>query len=242
MVYRKATYNMTLTCDGANLPNVDQQTVQSDPSIQPAQCENSRATDIKTILQAFLGRLGYCAPHTEPNVRLRAEVAAEIISWKAGLSAKFIEGLTDSACSIVESALAHTSYAHQRFLSFYSAYVIYIDDVGSRDLESLGRFGQRVAARESQGDPALERLARQFGDMYAMYPRVAADLINTATLAGVAGTYIEFCTERMAVAPGALGYPSFIRGMTGYATAYTFFNFVKDWRDPADSFYLQIVP
>ncbi|KAL1950201.1 hypothetical protein VTO73DRAFT_5324 [Trametes versicolor] len=200
------------------------------------------AAETKDIIQDFLSCLQYRPPGTVPNARLRADVTAEIISWKAGLSAKFIAGLTDTACTIVESALAHTSYAHQRLLSFYSAYIIYVDDFGSRDLEALGRFGQRIAARESQGDPVLERLARQFGDMYAMYPRAAADLINTATLAGVAGTHIEFCTEHMAVAPGALGYPQFLRGMTGYSTAYAFFNFVKDWRDPADSFYLQIVP
>ncbi len=210
------------------------------PSIQP-QC-GSAAAEIKIIFQDFLARLQYRPPRTVPNVSLRADVTAEIVSWKAGLSAKFIDGLTDTACTIVESALGHISYVHQRLLAFYSAYIIYVDDFGSRDLEALGRFGQRIAARESQGDPVLERMARQFSDMYATYPPVAADLINTATLAGVAGTYIEFKTEHMAVAPGALRYPSFLRNMTGYSTAYAFFNFVQGWRDPADTFYLQIVP
>lgn len=225
--------------DGSTRPG-SEQSLPSNSSNLPH--GGNMVAETKDIVQDFLVRLQYRPPGTVPNATLRADVTAEIISWKAGLSGKFIAGLTDTACTIVESALAHTGYAHQRLLAFYSAYIIYVDDFASRDLEALGRFGQRIAARENQGDPVLERLARQFGDMYAMYPHAAADLINTATLAGVAGTYIEFCTEHMAVAPGALGYPQFLRGMTGYSTAYAFFNFVKDWRDPADSFYLQIIP
>lgn len=229
----------SVTSDG-DYHSGSEHSLQSNPSIQ-LQCGNT-AAEIKIIFQDFLARLQYCPPCTVPNASLRADLTAEIISWNAGLSPKFIDHLTDTACTIVESALSHTSYAHQRLLSFYSAYIIYVDDFGSRDLEALGRFGQRIAARESQGDVVLERLARQFSDMYTMYPPVAADLINTATLAGVAGTYIEFKTDDMAVAPGALRYPSFLRNMTGYSTAYAFFNFVQGWRDPADTFYLQIVP
>ncbi|EIW59568.1 uncharacterized protein TRAVEDRAFT_46870 [Trametes versicolor FP-101664 SS1] len=231
---------MSLVNNQGYYSDSDNQSLQHNPSIQSQR--GDAATEIKAIFQNFLTRLQYRAPNTAPNARLRADVATEIISWKAGLSSKFIDGLTDTACAIAETALSHTGYAHQRLVSLYTAYIIYIDDLGGRDLETLGRFGQRVAAHESQGDPVLERLAHQFGDMYAMYPQVGADCINAATLAGVAGTHIEYSTEHMAVARGALRYPAFLRGMTGYSTAFAFFNFVQGWRDPEDRFYLQVVP
>ncbi|OJT02046.1 hypothetical protein TRAPUB_7462 [Trametes pubescens] len=198
--------------------------------------------DIKAIFQSFLARLEYRDPHTMPNASLRADITADIVAWKAGLSAKMIDGLTDTACTLVETMFPHTDYAHQRLICLHTTYIVYIDDLGNRDPEALARFGQRVAARESLGDPVLERLAGQFRDMYDMYPSIGADCINAATLGGVAGNHVELTTEHMDVAPGALRYPSFVRGLTGYAAAFAFFNFVQGWRDPADGFYLQVVP
>ncbi|OJT09957.1 hypothetical protein TRAPUB_13555 [Trametes pubescens] len=199
-------------------------------------------SEIKEILKDFLRRLNYRSPHTPPNAKLRAEVTAEIASWNADLSPSFMRGLAETSYVIAESAYAHTSYTHQRVIAIYTAYLTYVDDLGGRDLDVLSEFGRRLLAREPFGDPALDRLVVMLQDMYAYYPRLSAHSIAVSTLDFFVGSYVEVTGKKMAVAPGATKYPGFMRLKTGIGAAYALFNFVKDWRDPADHFFLQLIP
>ncbi|KAI0352643.1 terpenoid synthase [Trametes cingulata] len=198
--------------------------------------------EIKRTVRAFLKQLGYRAPRTPENAKLRAEVTAEILSWNADLSSAYVDGLMDTCCTIAESAYAHTSYRHQLAIAIYTTYMVYIDDIGNRDLEVLGQFGRRLLAHEDLGDPVLERLALLLQEMYDLYPRLSAHSIAVATLDSAVGMYVEFTTRDVAVSPGATSYPAYLRTKTGIGSAYALFNFVKGWRDPADSFHLQLVP
>nr|BDI63123.1 sesquiterpene synthase [Trametes versicolor] len=199
-------------------------------------------TEIKDILKDFLRRLNYRSPHTPANAKLRAEVTAEIASWNADLSPSFKHGLAETCYTIAESAYAHTSYEHQRIIALYTTYLTYVDDLGGRDLDALGEFGRRLLAREALGDSALDRLVTNLQDMYAYYPRLSAHSIAVSTLDFFVGSYVEATGKEMAVAPGATKYPGYMRMKTGIGAAYALFNFVKDWRDPADHFFLQLIP
>ncbi|KAI9058171.1 terpenoid synthase [Trametes sanguinea] len=194
------------------------------------------------ILRRFLSALQYRAPRTPINHELRKEVADEILSWKAGVSMQYVEALTDTCCTIAESAYRHTSYQHQLLIAIYTTYCVYIDDLGHRDLDALGQFVKRFIARQDLQDPVLQRFVRQFQEIYEYYPRLSADIVNAKSLDAFIGMYIEFTAKDMVVAPGATMYPAFLRLKTGIGIAYALFNFVKDWRDPSDNFYLQLVP
>ncbi|KAI0670974.1 terpenoid synthase [Trametes maxima] len=200
--------------------------------------------ETKRVIRDFLARVQYRAPHTHDptNPKLRAETAAVIYSWNAGLTPGFVEGLTDTSCGIAESAYSHIPYEHQLVVALYTAYMVYVDDLGNRDLDALGQFGRRFVARQGVVDPVLERLVEFLQDVYAHYPPLSADTITVSTLDSVVGMYIEFTAKDMAIVPGAARYPAYLRQKTGIGPAYVLFNFVKGWRDPRDNFHLQLIP
>ncbi|KAI0662061.1 terpenoid synthase [Cubamyces menziesii] len=198
--------------------------------------------EVKRILRDFLTRLRYRSPHTPVNTRLRKECRDEIVSWNANLSAAYIDALNDTCCTIAESAYAHTPYEHQLLIAIYTTYMVYVDDLGQRDLEALGEFVRRFVARQDLQDTVLTRIVQQFQEMYEYYPRLSADTINSKSVEALIGMYIEFTAKDMSVVPGATMYPSFLRLKTGIGASYALFNFVKGWRDPSDNFYLQLIP
>ena len=120
--------------------------------------------------------------------------------------------------------------------------MVYVDDLGQRDLEALGEFVRRYFARQDLQDTVLTRIVQQFQEMYEYYPRLSADTINSKSVEARIGMYIEFTAKDMSVVPGATMYPSFLRLKTGIGASYALFNFVKGWRDPSDNFYLQLIP
>ncbi|KAJ8473611.1 hypothetical protein ONZ51_g7752 [Trametes cubensis] len=198
--------------------------------------------EVKRILRDFLTRLRYRSPHTPVNARLRKECRDEIVSWDANLSAAYIDALNDTCCTIAESAYAHTPYQHQLLIAIYTTYMVYVDDLGQRDLEALGEFVRRFVARQDLQDTVLTRIVQQFQEIYDYYPRLSADTINSKSVEALIGMYIEFTAKDMSVVPGATMYPSFLRLKTGIGASYALFNFVKGWRDPSDNFYLQLIP
>ncbi|KAI0822011.1 terpenoid synthase [Trametes gibbosa] len=220
------------------------QAVQLSPlhSFHASSKQGHTVADIKHTIHNFLTRARYHNPRTALDTTLRAAVAAEIMSLNAALKADFITGMVDTSCTLTESAFAHLPYEHQLFISLRTAYVAYVDDLGQRDLEALRQFGQLIVTRESHSDPILDSIARQFGDVYMLFPRLGADSINSSTLAWIVGCYIEFTTKSMNVVPGALRYPSYVRHMSGISICYSFFNFARGWRSLDDNSYLQIIP
>ncbi|KAJ8473610.1 hypothetical protein ONZ51_g7753 [Trametes cubensis] len=201
-----------------------------------------RINETRHILRDFLDRLEYQNLRTPSNLRLRNEVTIYVVSWDAGLSTQIIEGIVDSSCSIAESAYPHLPYEHQLFVALYTTYFIYIDDLGNRDLEMLGDFHRRYATREDMLDPVMERIVRQFQEVYRLYPRLNANAIIAGTLETLIGMYIEFSTKDVPAVPGTTMYASFIRQKTGDGLAYTLFNFVKGARGSSDTVYLQVLP
>ncbi|KAI0662053.1 terpenoid synthase [Cubamyces menziesii] len=206
------------------------------------QFRSSAAEETKRILCDFLARMGYRSPDTAANATLRSEVAAEIVSWNADLDPAFVKATIDTSSSIAESAYGHTSYKHQLLIAIYTAFVAYVDDLGQHNVEALGQVVRWFVARDELPDPVLKRMLLQFEDMYEYYPRFSADAINTSTLEALLGMYIECVSKDMVVVARATLYPSFLRLKTGIGTGFGLFNFIKDWRDPSDNYYLQLIP
>ncbi|KAI0642048.1 terpenoid synthase [Trametes meyenii] len=215
--------------------------LQDDPA-QPASAHTLAI--IERAVHDLLTHANYHAPGRTANPKLREEVASVILSWNAGFEPGFVESLTDTSCIIAESAYAHVPYEHQLVIALYTAYVVYIDDLSGRDLEAVGQFVRRFSVtREGPSvDPVLERFIVFLQDIYVYYPALSADAMIVSTLDALVGRYIEFAARDMAIAPGATGYPSFLRQKTGIGPVYSLFNFIKDWRDPCDNFYLQLIP
>ncbi|KAJ8473620.1 hypothetical protein ONZ51_g7760 [Trametes cubensis] len=186
--------------------------------------------------------MNYHAPDTQVNDKLRSEVAAQILSWNHVLGPAFVQDTIDTSCTMAESAYGHTSYDHQFLIATYTTFLAYIEDLGEHNVEALGKVVRWCVTREDLQDPILEGMLLQFRDMYNYYPRFGAEAINTSTLGAMLGMHIECVSKDMVIAPRAIMYPGFLRLRTGAGIGFALFNFVKDWRDPADSYYLQLIP
>ncbi|CDO71703.1 hypothetical protein BN946_scf184915.g47 [Trametes cinnabarina] len=202
-------------------------------------------SEIKEIFQTFLTRLDYRPPRTAANAQLRAEITAEVESWNAKLlTPAFVESVIDASCSMAESTYAHLPYKHQLLIATYSLYVLYVDDLGQRNVDALGQIGRWLVAREEVTDPVLKRLVLQFDQMHEYYPTLGADLINASTFEGIIGRYMECAADKTGavVDSGTTLYAAFLRLKTGFGAASALFNFVRGWRSPDDHRYLQLVP
>ncbi|KAI1793269.1 terpenoid synthase [Ganoderma leucocontextum] len=196
----------------------------------------------KVFVRDFLDRLPYTPPDVPANPELRREVADVIVSWNVGVSWEYVEGLTDTSCSIAESAYAHTSYEHQRVVAIYTACLTYADDLGHRNLEALGQFVRRFTRGEAQLHPALDCLTKLLGTLHEFCPRISADAIITSTIDSVTAMYIEVVSQGDVISPFATRYPFYLRLKTGIAPAYVHLNFTKGWGDAIGTYYLQVVP
>ena len=195
------------------------------------------------FIRDFLHRLQYAPPDTPEDPDLRREVADIIASWNAGLDQECIDGIMDTACSIAHCAYPHTSREHQRFVAIYTACLVYIDDLGQRNLTALEQFARRFGRGEPQLHPALDCVANLFRTtLYELWAPVSADAIMLSTFDTVTAMYVEAVSHGSVLSPLAKRYPYYSRIKVGDAQAYVHFNFTKSWSDAMGMFYLQILP
>ncbi len=195
-------------------------------------------------MRHFFHRLQYKPPSHPANPELRREIADIITSWNVGVDREYIEGLTETSCSMAESPYAHTSYEHQRLVATYTACVAYIDDHGYRNLEALGQFARRFAQGEPQLHPVLNYLSKLLGTLYDFCPRLNADAIITSTIDAATAMYIQVVSRDDVISPFATRYLFHLRVKTGLAPAYAHFNFTKSWGEAVagGTYYLQVIP
>ncbi|KAM5545256.1 hypothetical protein V8D89_001367 [Ganoderma adspersum] len=197
----------------------------------------------KVFVRGFLHRLQYTPPDTPGNPELRREVADIIASWNAGLDQECIDGLMDTGCSIAQCAYSHTSREHQRFVAIYTACLVYIDDLGHRNLEALEQFVRRFTRGEPQLHPALDCLTNLLRTtLHELWAPVSADAILISTFDTVTAMYVEVVSQGSVVSPFAKRYPYYLRLKVGDAPAYAHFNFTRSWADSMGLYYLQILP
>ena len=193
-------------------------------------------------IREFLNRLQYIPPNIPANTELRREVADVIASWNIGLDWEYIEGLTETSCSMAESPYPHLSYEHQRLVAIYTACVAYMDDQAHTILEALGQFGRRFTRGEPQLHPALDCLTQLLRTLHDFFPHISADAVIVSTLDAAMAMYIEVVSQDKAVSPFATKYPFYLRLKAGIAPAYAHFNFPKSVGDTVGTSYLQVIP
>ncbi|RPD62209.1 terpenoid synthase [Lentinus tigrinus ALCF2SS1-6] len=204
--------------------------------------DGATVATIKAVVQGFLDQLSYRSPQTPQNVDMRRDIAAEIVSWNDGLDPSFVKGLTDTSCTIAETAYKHTNYEHQFIAALYTAYLTYSDDIGQHNVEVLGEYVQRFTRGQAQSMVAFERLTTLLGTLHEFYPRISADAIIANSLDSFTAMYIELVTKDVPIHPSADRYPFYLRLKAGIASAYAHLNFTKSWGDATGNFYLQVLP
>ncbi|EJF61095.1 terpenoid synthase [Dichomitus squalens LYAD-421 SS1] len=147
----------------------------------------------------------------------------------------------DGSCVYAETTYGHTTHEHRYFIALYTACLMYVDDLGERDLDAVMRFTGRFARGEKQPDKILQRLAQLLGSAHDLWTQFGADAIISGTLDAVTAMYIEFTTKDMVVKPSATRFPYYLRTRAGLGPPYIHFIFMKEWRATPES-YLQVLP
>ncbi|OJT10385.1 hypothetical protein TRAPUB_13077 [Trametes pubescens] len=197
--------------------------------------------EIKETVQYFLQQCHYEYPNTPKDIALRERMALDIAAWNVDLPARFAEEVLETSCHFIETAYAHTTLEHRFFVARYCAYFVYADDLGTRCLDALRDFPRRFANREQQLDPILDRLAEMVRGAHKLWTDVGTSAIIAGTLDALTAFYIEYTTCGLAVKPGAVRYPDYLRLKSGIDPPFIAFIFMRGWRDTAES-YVQLLP
>ncbi|KAI0822026.1 terpenoid synthase [Trametes gibbosa] len=220
----------------------------------PARAENKVRTELnsetltkkgieetKDIIRDFLRQSQYEDPRTPPDLELRRRTTDEVASWQVHLCPKFAQRLVETSCHFPETAYAHLTPEHRFFVSRYTAYFLYADDLGDSCLDALREFPRRFANGEPQLDSVLERLATMVRGAHTLWTDVGTSAIIAGTLDALTGFYIELTTREMAVQRWAVRYPVYLRDKSGINPPFVAFIFMRGWRPTAES-YVQLIP
>lgn len=101
--------------------------------------------------------------------------------------------------------MAATAYAHLEneatrvFVTLYTAFVVFVDDVYQRDNGAVRVFMERFVRGEKQAHPLLDGLAHVLQELPDHFEPVVGGIILTATLNLVNASTLEFQTQGMEV-------------------------------------------
>ncbi|KAH9846345.1 terpenoid synthase [Lenzites betulinus] len=223
-------------------------TCTAESKAQPSENSHTQAAlpehgieETKNVIRDFLRQCNYTDLMTPPDLELRRRTTLEVASWEVGLPPTFAEKLVDTSCHFAETAYGHLPPEHVFFVARYTAYFLYADDLGDTHLDALREFPHRFVNAEQQLDPVLERLAAMIRGAHALWTDFGTSAILAGTIDALTAFYIEFTTCGMAVQPGAVRYPDYLRLKSGIDPPFVAFIFVRGWRSTAES-YVQLIP
>lgn len=84
-------------------------------------------------------------------------------------------------------------------IGIYTAFMIYLDDISSSDIEAVAQFNQRFYRAEPQLDKVLDDFAQLLRDFPNYFCTAGSDMIVTSTLNFVTSLFMDVETEGMDV-------------------------------------------
>jgi len=106
-------------------------------------------------------------------------------------------------------------------------FIIYVDDMASKDVASFGAFEQRFLRGQPQLEPVLKVFADVILSLCDQYDTLAANAILTATFEFVNSNCMEPAIESVPLIRDAGRFPWYLRDQTGIGKAYAFMAFPK---------------
>ncbi|KAG5734096.1 Trichodiene synthase, partial [Termitomyces sp. T112] len=162
-----------------------------------------------------------CATNEELEKFMRNEIEVH------NLPANHMNKILHLAASLIELAYHDCTFDEKKQIALYNWYLIYIDDVSSKDISTYIAFQERFIRKLPQLDPVLDRLASVLHAMFDFYPVFFANSIISATFEFVSGTCIEPSVEKLELSSASTRFPWFLRDRTGVAVAFALMLFPK---------------
>ncbi|KAG6906806.1 hypothetical protein DXG01_012034 [Tephrocybe rancida] len=154
-----------------------------------------------------------CATNEELEAFMREEL-------KALGSPTQLEKTIHLAASLIELAYHDCTIVEKKHMALYNWYLIYVDDVSSKDITAYVAFQERFLRHQPQLDPVLDGLASLLHATFDLYPVFFANAIISATFEFIAGTCIEPEVEKLELSSASTRFPWFLRDRTGVAVAF----------------------
>ncbi|KAI0714027.1 terpenoid synthase [Cerioporus squamosus] len=197
--------------------------------------------DVKDIIGDFLNHSSYKSPGTQCDVELRIKLKSELSLWPTDINPAVVLKILDGSCVYTETTYGHTTPQHRFFIALYTACLMYVDDLGERDLDAVMRFTGRFAMGKEQPNPVLNRLAGLLRQSHELWTQYGADAIIAGTLDAVTAMYIEYTAQDLVIKPSATRFPYYLRTRAGIGPPFIHFVFMQSWRPTPES-YLQLLP
>ncbi|KAG6836122.1 hypothetical protein H0H93_011154 [Arthromyces matolae] len=159
------------------------------------------------------------------NEDLEAFMRQEIVI--RGLPADDLNKTLHLAASLIELAYHECTFSEKKQIALYNWYLIYIDDVSSKDITAYVAFEERFLQNIPQLDPVLDGLASVLRAMFDFYPVFFANSIISATFDFISGTCIEPAVESFKSSNSSPRFPWFLRARTGVAVGFALMLFPK---------------
>ncbi|KAG6833265.1 hypothetical protein H0H87_009440 [Tephrocybe sp. NHM501043] len=131
-----------------------------------------------------------------------------------------MEKILHLAASLIELAYHDCTMSEKKNIALYNWYLIYIDDMSSRDITAYVAFHERFLRGLPQLDPVLDGLASVLHAMFDLYTVFFANSIISATFDFISGTCLEPSVEQLQSLPTSTRFPWFLRDRTGVAVAF----------------------
>ncbi|THU91037.1 hypothetical protein K435DRAFT_674887 [Dendrothele bispora CBS 962.96] len=117
--------------------------------------------------------------------------------------------------------MAINAYTHLKdtkvpvFITLYTAFLIYLDDVLCHNLDAVSEFNERLTTGKVQKDFMLDHFATLINEFSQHFPRIVYNIMLSSTMNFVTALLLEKETEEATIHRGATGYPTLVRSMSG---------------------------
>lgn len=150
------------------------------------------SSNLRNLIKNFLKGCGLVYPRTSSHSVFEADCIAEgarrgYITAENKTFKQFIPAGVAMACN----AYHHQTRDIQVFICFYTAFLVYLDDVFENDIEAVRPFNYRFITRQKQNDDLLDHFSELVLEMPQLFGTTEANLMTTSTLNLVTALIIE---------------------------------------------------
>lgn len=147
---------------------------------------------VRNIVRNFLSGCDIAYPTPPGHSGFQADCISEgvrrgCITADNDALKRFIPAGVAMACN----AYHHQSHEIQMYICFYTAFLVYLDDVFEKDIDAVLPFNHRFITNQKQNDVLLDHFAQLLLDMPSVFGTAVANMMTTSTLNLVTALLIE---------------------------------------------------
>jgi hypothetical protein len=196
--------------------------------------------DEASIVKRLLHGMRFYTPNICPtNEALEAAMRAEM--QERNIRCPQLEKTLHLAASFIELCYHECRPEEKKNIALYNWFLIYVDDVASKNVAPVGAFEQRFLRGLPQLDPVLNALTEVLFALCDQYDTLAANVILSATFDFMNSSCMEPAMESVPLIRDAAHFPWYLRDQTGIGKAFALFPFTKT-RRIAITEYIQALP